>query len=66
MAQNRISDFEQVAEQRAANNIFTDFWYFLRYSRKWWLLPLICVLVLLGGLILLSGTAVAPFIYTLF
>ncbi|MGH9387880.1 MAG: DUF5989 family protein [Vicinamibacterales bacterium] len=46
--------------------MFSDFWHFLRHSRKWWLLPLICALVMLSGLMMLSGTAVAPFIYTLF
>ena len=66
MAQYRPSEFEQAAQRAAKQNVLTDFWYFLRHSRKWWLLPLICALVLLGGLMLLSGTAAAPFIYTLF
>lgn len=44
-----------------------EFWHFLRERKKWWLLPVIIVLLLLGALIALtSGTAVAPFIYTLF
>tara|TARA_X000000368_G_C22394769_1_gene434856 strand:+ start:168 stop:317 length:150 start_codon:yes stop_codon:yes gene_type:complete len=44
-----------------------EFWYFLRVRKKYWLLPIILVLVLFGGLIILSqGSAVAPFIYTLF
>ena len=40
---------------------------FLRARRKYWLVPIILVLLLFGGLIVLSqGSAVAPFIYTLF
>ena len=44
-----------------------EFWEFMRARKKYWLLPIIIVLVLFGGLIVLSkGTAVAPFIYTIF
>ena len=44
-----------------------EFWQFLRFRMKYWLFPIIIVLVLFGGLIVLSqGTAVAPFIYTIF
>lgn len=44
-----------------------DLWGFLRTRKKYWLLPLILVLLLLGILIVLtSGSAIAPFIYTLF
>lgn len=44
-----------------------EFWSFLRERKKWWLLPVVIVLFLLGFLIVLtSGSAVAPFIYTLF
>lgn len=40
---------------------------FLRQQRKWWLLPLVAVLLLLGALIVLTqGSALAPFIYALF
>jgi len=44
-----------------------DIWGFLRVRKKFWLLPMIIVLLLFGALIVLtSGSAVAPFIYTLF
>ena len=44
-----------------------EFCEFLKVRKKYWLLPIIIVLVLFGGLIILSqGTAVAPFIYTIF
>ena len=44
-----------------------DLWDFMHVRKKFWLAPIIIVLLLLGGLILLAeGTAVAPFIYTIF
>ena len=44
-----------------------EFLEFLKVRKKYWLLPILLVLVLFGGLIVLSqGTAVAPFIYTIF
>ena len=44
-----------------------DFWQFLRTRKKFWLSPIIIMLLLLGALIVLAeGTAVAPFVYTLF
>ena len=47
--------------------ILREFWDFLKVRKKWWLAPIVIVLVLLGALIVLTqGAAVAPFIYTLF
>ena len=44
-----------------------EFWAFLRIRKKYWLFPVFIVMVLFGGLIVLTkGSAVAPFIYTLF
>ena len=44
-----------------------DLWDFMKVRKKFWLLPIILVMLLFGGLIVFtSGTAVAPFIYTLF
>jgi len=44
-----------------------ELWQFMRIRKKFWLLPIILVLALFGALIVLSqGSAVAPFIYTLF
>ncbi len=48
-------------------DLLTELWTFLRARKKLWLLPIILVLVLFGGLIILAeGSVVAPFIYTLF
>ena len=48
--------------------VLSEFWEFLRYNKKYWLLPIVVVLVLVGAgsLVLAQGSAVAPFIYTLF
>ena len=47
-------------------SLIKEFIGFLMANKKWWLLPLVLILLLLAGLIFLSGTAVAPFVYTLF
>jgi len=48
-------------------SIFRELWEFMRVRKKFWLLPIIFIMVLLGGLLVLAhGSAVAPFIYTLF
>jgi hypothetical protein len=47
--------------------ILKEFWVFLGERKKWWLTPIVVMLVLLGALIVFTqGSAVAPFIYTLF
>lgn len=47
--------------------LLKDLWEFLRVRKKFWLLPLIATLLMLGSIIFLSsGSALAPFIYTLF
>ena len=44
-----------------------DLWDFLKVRKKWWLAPIIIILIMLGTLIVLvKGSAIAPFIYTLF
>jgi hypothetical protein len=48
-------------------SILAELWSFLRVRKKYWLAPLVLVLLVFGGLIILAqGSAVAPFIYTLF
>lgn len=59
------NDFERQAEE-APPGLIAEFVDFLKHSKKWWLTPIIVVLLLIGLLIFLSGTAAAPFIYTLF
>jgi len=48
-------------------SIIAELWTFLKVRKKFWLLPIFVILALFGGLIVLSqGSAIAPFIYTLF
>ena len=48
-------------------NFLKEFLEFVKERKKYWLLPILIILVLFGGLIILSqGSAIAPFIYTLF
>ncbi len=48
-------------------SFLSELWMFMRVRKKFWLLPILVMMVLLGGLIVLTqGSAVAPFIYTLF
>ena len=59
------SDFERQAESPRPN-LAAEFWAFLAENKKWWLAPIVLVTLLFGALVLLSGSAAAPFIYTLF
>lgn len=43
-----------------------ELWQFITHNKKWWLTPIVIILVVFGLLIALGGTAAAPFIYTLF
>ena len=63
--QKRASEFE-VHGHKGRNSLATEFWGFLKHNKKWWLLPIIIVLLIMGLIVLLSGTAIAPFIYPLF
>jgi hypothetical protein len=48
-------------------SILTELWQFMRVRKKYWLLPIMLMMALFGGLIVLTqGSAVAPFIYTVF
>jgi hypothetical protein len=65
MSEPTPNDFEKVAESEQVG-LVAEFWDFARKTKKWWLLPLLLVFVLIGAMLLLSGSAAAPFIYTLF
>ena len=48
-------------------SFLVEFWGFLKVRKKFWLLPMLIMLLLFGGLIVLAqGSAIAPFVYTLF
>jgi hypothetical protein len=61
-----MEDFEKLAESERSRHILSEFWHFLGQSKKWWLLPILIVVLGFGLLVFFSGTAAAPFIYTLF
>jgi len=57
----------RLKKARAKFSIIGEFWAYMRVRKKWWLGPIVLVLVLLGLFIVLTeGSAIAPFIYTLF
>lgn len=59
------TEFETAGEQKPLS-ILQEFALFVTESKKWWLLPILAALSLMGLLIALSATGVAPFIYSLF
>jgi hypothetical protein len=61
----RADEFAAQAEQRS-QGLLSEYWDFLRHNKKWWLIPIIVALLLVGVLVILGGSAAAPFIYTLF
>ena len=61
-----MKQFDDLARTEPQGNVVTEFWYFLSQTKKWWLLPIVVILLAFGLLMALSGTAAAPFIYTLF
>ena len=59
------NEFERAAQTRT-NGLLSDVARFLVTNKKWWMVPIIVVLSLFGVLIYISGSALAPFIYSLF
>jgi hypothetical protein len=48
-------------------SLISEFWTFMRIRKKYWLIPIVVMSLIFGGLIILTqGSAVAPFIYTIF
>jgi len=63
--QNQSEEFK-ILGRTARTGLLAEFWDFLKHNKKWWLLPILIIFLLLGLLVVLSGTALAPFIYPLF
>ena len=53
-------------DQERSFGLLGEVWFFVRTTGKWWLVPVLLALLLVGAVALLSGTGAAPFIYTLF
>ena len=66
MKEQPQSDFEKAATEQPRGGFARELWGFLAQNKKWWLLPILIMLLVFGLLILLSGSGLAPFIYTLF
>lgn len=60
-----LSEFEQAGDEQPMS-LMAEFWLFIREEKKWWLTPIVLVLLLAGVAIFLTSTGAAPFIYTLF
>jgi Family of unknown function (DUF5989) len=61
MKKNKSFSLEPKNEQRGR---FADWWHFIAHNKKWWLLPVGLMLLLLFFLAMIDGSATAPFIYT--
>jgi len=66
MTEPSPSELERVESEDRPGGIGRELIEFLWLNKSWWLLPIVLVLGVLGVLVALSGTAAAPFIYTLF
>ena len=60
------NEFEKAAAKQGRQGLLNEVWFFLRQNKKWWLLPILIMLLLFAVLIILAGTGLAPFIYTIF
>ena len=69
MTENKDSDDNDFAAKAADGtneNLASEFVALLRDNKKWWLAPIVIAILGLGALVVLGGSAAAPFIYTLF
>jgi hypothetical protein len=58
--------FAQVSKSAGSQTFLAELWDYLNQTKKWWLAPILVVMVLIGALLLASGTPLSPFVYTLF
>jgi len=61
-----MNRFEEISQTQSKSGLLADMKFFFVHSKKWWMFPIIGLLILFGALMVLGGTAAAPFIYTLF
>jgi drug/metabolite transporter superfamily protein YnfA len=66
MQPDSTNDFENAARKQSEISVVRELWLFLRDNKKWWLLPILVVLMLFALLGVLAGTGAAPFVYTMF
>lgn len=61
-----VTEFERGAAEVRGSGLLSELFLFFRHNKKWWMAPVVLILLGLGALLILSSSAVAPFIYTLF
>ena len=62
---DQASEFEQAGQEKDLS-IMQEFYLFIKENKKWWMLPIVLALGVMGLLVALGSTGAAPFIYTLF
>jgi len=63
--ESKPNDFDREA-QAPRPGLLREFWEFLKHNKKWWLLPIVIVLLIIGLLVVLAGTGVGALMYTVF
>lgn len=66
MQESQENTLSRLGMEQSKKSFSQEVWGFLRHNKKWWLLPILVMLFMLSILMVLSGSAAAPFIYTLF
>ena len=61
----QVNEFIE-ASKAGRSGFVSELWAFLRHNKKWWLTPIILVMLLVGLLVIMSSSGVGPFIYALF
>jgi hypothetical protein len=61
----RKTNLVNLAESKSPG-LIREFWDFIAHNKKWWMLPVLAVLLMLGAFVMFSGSAAATLIYTLF
>jgi hypothetical protein len=63
---SKRSEFEQAAAEQNRGGLLRELWGFMKHNKKWWLLPLLLALLILGLLTIIASSGFAPFIYPFF
>ncbi|MCD6416982.1 MAG: hypothetical protein J7M08_09855 [Planctomycetes bacterium] len=67
MAGESSQEDEFLKEARAgSSNLLVEFWRFLKHNKKWWLIPILVAILLIGLLVAAGGGSLLPFLYTVF
>ena len=66
MKDEKNQNFEQIVREEKEMGFVRELLLMLKHNKKWWLTPIILVLILFGALVIMGSSSYAPFIYTLF